>query len=414
MAVKQEYIDILVSIQGYSVKFAGTVRNEEDELELMIQLERKERRYFCRCGREFMSYYDGNERCVRDLSYGPFKRSWLVFWQVRLNCPECGVVTEQLDWVNPRVEYTKRLAAAVALSCREIRSIKSVAEQYGLHRGTVKEMDKAALERELPDPSESNPVLLGVDEFSIRRRHRYATVVVDLEGPTVPYVAEDRTKESLSGYYKAIGKDKCDQIEAVAMDMWPAYEEATREYCADAEIVYDPFHLIAAYGRDVIDKVRSQEAHKASEENREVIKGSRYLLLKNSENLDPIHNEPARLTELLKLNKRLNTVYTLKDDLKQLWLYRSETWAKRWFKAWYSRAMRSRIEPLKKFARKLLNHLDGILAHCRYPIHTGFIEGVNNKIKVIKRVAFGFRDMHYFFLKIRGAFCNHANHTEMS
>ena len=414
MAVKQEYIDIIVGIQGFSVIYAGTMEQEEGQRELMIQINRKEKRYFCGCGREFTSYYDGSERCVRDLSFGPYKRSWLMFWQVRVNCPECGIVTERLYWVSPRVVYTKRLAAAVALSCREIRSIKSVAEQYGLHRGTVKEMDKSALEKELPDPSESSPTLMGVDEFSIRRRHHYATVVVDLEGPTVPYVAEDRTKQSLSGYYDAIGEEKCKQIEAVAMDMWPAYEEATRECCPDAEIVYDPFHIISAYGRDVIDKVRSQEANKASEECREVIKGSRYLLLKNSENLDPLHNEPARLTELLKLNKRLNTVYTLKDDLKQLWLYRSEHWAKRWFKAWHNRAIRSRIEPLKKFARKLLNHLDGILAHCRYPIHTGTIEGVNNKIKVIKRVAFGFRDMHYFFLKIRGAFCDHFNHTEMS
>ena len=289
-----------------------------------------------------------------------------------------------------------------------------MAEQYGLHRGTVKEMDKAALEGELPDPSESNPRLMGVDEFSIRRRHHYATVVVDLEGPTVPYVAEGRTKESLSAYYRAIGKEKCDQIEAVAMDMWRAYDESTREHCANAEIVYDPFHIIAAYGRDVIDKVRSQEARKATEKHRDVIKGSRYLLLKNSENLDPARDEPARLSELLKLNKRLYTVYTLKDDLKELWLYRKEYWAKKWFKGWYGRAMRSRIEPLKKFARKLHNHFDGILAHCRYPIHTGFIEGVNNKIKVIKRVAFGFRDMHYFFLKIRGAFRNYANHTEAS
>jgi transposase len=411
MAVKQEYIDLLVSIQGYSVVFAGTMEQEEGQQELMIQLKRKETRYFCGCGREFTSYYDGVDRCVRDLSYGPYKRSWLMFWQVRLDCPECGVVTEHLDWVSPRVVYTKRLAAAVALSCREIRSIKSVAEQYGLHRGTVKEMDKAALERELPDPSESNPVLLGVDEFSIRRRHRYATVVVDLEGPTVPYVAEDRTKESLSGYYEAIGKDKCDQIEAVAMDMWPAYEEATRDHCAGAEIVYDPFHIIAAYAREVIDKVRSQEARKAAKGNREIIKGSRYLLLKNSENLDPLHDEPARLSELLKLNKRLYTVYTLKDDLKELWRYRSEAWALKWFESWRKRAMRSRIEALKKFASKLIRHIDGILAHCRYPIHTGFLEGVNNKIKVIKRVAFGFRDMHYFFLKIRGAFRNHANHT---
>jgi transposase len=292
----------------------------------------------------------------------------------------------------------------VALACRELRSLKSVAAQFDLAWGTVKQIDKAALKAELPDPSASNPRLLGVDEFSIRKHHHYATAVADLETMEVPYVAEDRTKESLAGFYHALGEEKCRQVEAVAMDMWPAYQEATREHCPNAELVYDPFHLIMAYGRDVIDKVRSQEYARASAENKEVIKGSKYLLLKNRENLDPFHNEPARLSELLRLNRNLAIVYTLKDDLKELWRYRSEAWARKWFEGWRRRAMRSGIEPLKKFAAKLKTHLAGILAHCRYPIHTGFLEGINNKIKVIKRVSFGFRDLEYFFLKIRGAF----------
>lgn len=410
MAVKQEYIDILISIQGFTVDYLGTVENDGDK-ELMIQLRRIDKRYKCPCGEEFSSYYDSNERCVRDLSYGPYQRSWLVFNQVRVECPDCGVVTEKLYWLERRTGYTKRLACAVALSSREIRSIKSVAKQYGLHPHTVKEIDKAALEEELPDIGEGNPKVIGVDEFAVRRRHRYGTVVADFPERSVLYVGEGRTKDSLGAFYKLLGPEKCLKIEAVAMDMWSAYEEATREHCPNAKIVYDPFHLIAAYGREVIDKVRSQEAKKASEMDGYFIKGSRYLLLKNRINLDPSRDEPARLSELLKFNKKLNTVYTLKDDLKQLWHYRRESWALKWFDGWYRRAIRSRIEPLKQFAKRLKNRLDGILAHCRYPIHTGFLEGINNKIKVIKRVAFGFRDLNYFFLKIRGAFCGKSIHS---
>ena len=197
------------------------------------------------------------------------------------------------------------------------------------------------------------------------------------------------------------------RIEAVAMDLWPAYQEATREYCPHAELVYDFFHLLQAYGRDVIDKVRVQEFNRASAEHQAVIKGTKYLLLKNPENLNPAHNEHARLDELLSLNHNLAIVYTMKDDFKQLWRYRSAAWARKWFEGWFQRAMESAIAPLQNFARKLKNHLPGILSHCRYPIHTGFLEGVNNKIKVIKRVAYGFHDLTYFFLKIRGAF-NHA------
>jgi len=411
MAVKQEYIDILVNIPGFMVSMVQVHHFEDEGTCLFITLFRKERKYRCRCGREFTSYYDCKGRSVRDLPYGPYKHSCLSFTQMRVDCPECGVVTESLDWVLPRVEYSKRLATAVALSCQEIRSIKAVAEQYGLHEKTVKKIDQAALEEELPDPSEASPKVIGVDEFSIRRRHHYGTTVFDFEKEEIPYVAKDRTKESLSGFYQTLGPEKCKRIEAVAMDMWRPYEEATREHCPNAEIVYDPFHLIAAYAREVIDKVRVQERWKAYGKLLDVIKGSRYLLLKNRENLDPKYDEPARLADLLRLNRRLNTVYILKDDLKQLWFYKSEAWARKWFEGWYRRAIRSRIEPLKNFARRLKDHLPGILAHCRYPIHTSFIEGVNNKIKVIKRIAFGFRDLKYFFLKIRGAFRPEVTHT---
>ena len=411
MAVKQEYIDLMVNIPGFSVGLAGTCDEWDGEKGLMIELIRKERRYFCRCGREFETCYDGRERSVRDLSFGIWKRSYLVFWQVRVNCSDCGIVTESLEWVAPRVGYTKRLAAAVAFSCREIRSLTSVAKQYDLHRHTVKAMDKAALEDELPQVGECSPKHIGVDEFSIRRHHSYATVVADLKDRSVLYVGVDRTKESLSFFYQTLGHEKCERIEAVATDMWPAYREATREHCPNAVIVYDPFHIIASYGREVVDKVRAQERKRATGLELEYIKGSRYLLLKNRNNLSPSRDEPARLSELLRLNRHLNTVYTLKDDLKQFWRYRSEAWARKWFDAWYGRAIRSRIEPLKRFAKKLKKHLDGILAYCRHPIHTGFIEGINNKIKVIKRVAFGFGDLDYFFLKIRGAFRRAEIHT---
>jgi transposase len=411
MAVEQDYIDILINIPGFSVAMVGTINGSDGSKELMIELKRKESLYRCRCGREFNIRYDSSERSVRDLSYGPWKRAWLVFWQARVDCPDCGVVTEVLDWVAPLKTYTKRLAAAVALSCREMRSLKSVAAQFGLHWGTVKEMDKAALLRELPDPGSASPRLMGVDECAIKKRHHYATVVADLETMEVPYVAEDRTIDSLAGFYRALGQEKCNRVEAVAMDMWPAYEEATRAHCPNAVLVYDPFHLIMAYGRDVIDKVRNHEYARASEKNKPVIKGSKYLLLKNRENLDPSKDEPARLSELLSLNRNLAVVYALKDDLKQLWRYRSLGWARNWFKGWHRRAMRSRIEPLKKFAGKLKGHLPGIMAHCRFPIHTGFLEGINNKIKVIKRVSFGFRDLEYFFMRIRGAF-RKPIHTE--
>jgi transposase len=298
-----------------------------------------------------------------------------------------------------------RLGAAVALACEETRSLKSIAEQFGLHWATVKEIDKKALERKVPAVGSQSPVLLAIDEFSIRKRHSYGTTVVNAQNASVLYVGRDRREESLKPFFEALGPEKCRIIEAVAMDMWKPYLKAVKENCPQAAIVFDPFHIIQAYGRDVVDKVRAEEYKKATLSTKEVIKGSRYILLKNSVNLDRSNGEHVRLKDLLKINRKINKVYILKDDLKELWRYKSEAWALKFFNSWYRRAIYSRIEPLKDFARMLKRHLEGIINHCKYQIHTGILEGINNKIKVIKRIAYGFRDIEYFFLKIRGAFC---------
>ncbi|GFP36202.1 transposase, partial [Candidatus Hakubella thermalkaliphila] len=185
--------------------------------------------FLCHCGREFDSYYDCSWRMVRDLPYGPYKRSWLAFPQFRVDCPECGVVTEKLAFCEPRLTYTKRLAAEVALSCREIRSLKAVAGEYALDWKTVKEIDKQALEEELPTPAETPARLLAVDEFSIKKRHKYGTTVIDAEAPAVLWVGKDRRQETLEEFFSLFGEKNCSGVEAVAMDMWDPYEAAVRK-----------------------------------------------------------------------------------------------------------------------------------------------------------------------------------------
>jgi transposase len=189
------------------------------------------------------------------------------------------------------------------------------------------------------------------------------------------------------------------------MDMNAAYELEVRKHCPQTQIVYDLFHVVAKYGREVIDRVRVDEANRLRHDRkaRRVIKGSRWLLLRNRRNIERAEDQ-VKLRELLQANRKLMTVYVLKDDLKHLWAYRYRGAALRFWKAWYGRAIRSRIKPLVAFAKKLKGYLPGILAHCRWPLHTSLIEGINNKIKVIKRMAYGFRDDEYFFLKIRAAF----------
>ena len=204
-------------------------------------------------------------------------------------------------------------------------------------------------------------------------------------------------------FFEKLGDEGRRRIEAVAMDMNGAYEAEVKAQCPRAKIVYDQFHVVAKYGREVIDAVRTSEAKRQTNRGeRQVIKRWRWLLLRNAEGLK--RKDRVRLRELLTVNRRLATVYMLKDDLKSLWDYRLPNWAYQFFREWYARAIRSRIKPLKHFARGLRERIDGVLAHCQYPLHTSLLEGIMNKIKVIKRMAYGFRDDDYFFLKIRAAF----------
>jgi transposase len=375
-----------------------------DVAEVVIELARTEREFRCSCGRVFDRYYDTRDQCVRDLPWGPWGRVFLLVPRVRVACPDCGVRTEPLAWVPPRCRYTRRLADAVALACREVRSIAAIADAFGLHWDTVKAIDKAALEIELNPPDLAGVRHLALDEFSIKRRHTYGTIFLDVARNRVLWVCATREKQAVTDVFRNVfGTEVCAGIEAVSMDWWQAYEEAVKECLPNAQVVWDLFHVVKKYNLEVIDRVRVDEAHRCqSPEESRAMKKTKFLLLKNRTNLRG--EEPAKLKALLAANRRLFVVHLLGDALKKLWDYRYPAWARRWFGGWYQRAIRSRIEPLKRFARALKERLHGVLAHCRHRIHTGTLEGTNNKVKVIKRVAYGFRDLDYFFLKIRGHF----------
>lgn len=184
----------------------------------------------------------------------------------------------------------------------------------------------------------------------------------------------------------------------MAGDRWDPYIASIKDNAPGAEIVFDKFHVIKNYSR-VIDKVRNIEFKKAAQENKEAIKGTKYLLLKNRSKLKK--NQKEQLQTLLELNQNINIAYVLKDDLKRVWDYKSTGWANKCLDSWMSTAIASNIKPLMKFAQTLDNYRYGLISHCHYPINSGRLEGMNNKIKVIKRLAYGFHDDDYFILKIK-------------
>ena len=188
------------------------------------------------------------------------------------------------------------------------------------------------------------------------------------------------------------------------MDMNTAFDLEVRQHCPHAEVVYDLFHVVARFGRDVVDRVRVDQANALREQPaaRKVIKRSRWLLLRNKGNLKG--DQAVKLNELLAANAALATVYLLKTELKEIWFAPSVREGFRRWRQWYRLTMESQLKPAIQFARRLKKYLRGILASAIYRMNSSILEGVNNKIKVIKRMAYGFRDSAYFFLKIKHAF----------
>lgn len=391
---------------GYRIGTVGRFEasTERPRPEVWIELHPTAARLRCSgCQEEWSGTHDVTARWVRDLPLlGATTR--LLVHRRRVECPRCGPRLEHVEWLGRYSRVTRRLGESVARLC-QVLPVKHVAEFFGLGWDAVKAIDKAHLAHTLGPVDLSGVEVLVMDEFSLRKGHKYATVVVDPRSKRVLWVGRGRTREDIRPFFELLGEEGCRAIKAVGMDMSLAFEEEVRLRCPQAVVVYDLFHVVAKYARDVIHRVRVDEANRlrGDKRARQVVKGARWLLLRNAENLKD-RDERIRLRELLAANKALLVVYLLKDDLKHLWTYRYAGAALRFWKDWYDRAMRSRIEPLKRFARRLKTRVHGIVAHCQWPLNTSLLEGINNRIKVMKRMAYGYRDHDYFFLKIRAAF----------
>ena len=283
-------------------------------------------------------------------------------------------------------------------------TVSQVAQHLAIDWKTVKNIDKFYLERDYGQPDVKGLRILAIDEISIRKGHNYLTIVLDFLTGRVVFVGKNRKVKTLKRFFNQLSPGQRKRIEAVAMDMWDPFIKAVKDKLPHAKIVFDLFHVVANFNR-VIDKVRNSEYRKASKDDKAVFKGTKYLLLKNRKNVRrPNHRH--RLEELLKLNQAINTVMILKDKLKHIWTYRSRSWAAKTLDEWCELARSLKDRSVNTFVRMLERYRYGIINHCDYPIHTGKLEGVHNKIKIIKRKAYGFHDLRYFTLKIYQAFYN--------
>jgi transposase len=350
------------------------------------------------CGQLCFDRYDRTVQRIRDLNVFEL-HSYLVLTKWRVHCPNCGVRVEDVGFADPYSRYTHRFEEFVFRMCRHT-PIANVAETLGLNWKTVKEIDKRALQRTFANPDYSSLRLLSIDEISYKKRHQYLTLVLDLERTRVIWVGKGRSQATLEGFFDEIGEENAQGIEAIAVDMWDPYLAAIEAKSPQANVVFDKFHIIRNYSK-VIDRVRNDEVKKAEKEDKPILRGTKYLLLKNWENLS--ERQQSRLDTLLSLNNNLNVAYVLKEDLKRLWDCKDQEEAQQVLAEWTQTAEESGIKALIGFARMLNRYAFGLFNHCEYPISNATLEGFNNKIKVIKRRCYGFHDLEYFTLKIKQA-----------
>jgi transposase len=322
----------------------------------------------------------------------------VVFPIPRVACQACGVVRQVgVGFADPRRTYT-RAFERYALELSRRMTILDVARHLGVSWDVVKDIQKRDLSRRYAKPKLKDLRRIAIDEIAVGKGHRYLTVVLDLESGAAVFVGDGKGGDALKPFWKRLRRCKA-KVEAVAIDMSPAYHAAVSAYLPGARIVFDHFHVIKLFN-DKLSCLRRPLFHRATAEQKKVLKGSRWLLLKAPENLDPERDEEARLEEALKLNEPLATAYYLKEDLRQFWSQPGKTFAGAFLTDWVRRAEASGVRMLRQMARTLESHRAGLLAYYDYPISTGPLEGTNNKIKTMKRQAYGFRDQEFFKLKI--------------
>jgi transposase len=355
------------------------------------------------CGATVMLYHDVTERRVRDLPLFDYQ-TVLVVPRRRVWCPQCrGPKSEALDWLEPYARHTTRFAESV---CRlaDLLPIAHVARYFGLSWSTVQQLHRRHLERQLGPVDLTGVTAIAMDEFAIHKGHRYATVIADAQTRRVLWLCEGKRRVDVRPFFEALGRDGCQAITAVAMDMNSAFDLEVRAHCPNAAVVYDKFHVLAKYNREVVDRVRVDRANELRDDRpaRKVVKRSKWLLLKRRDRLKD--QDRVRLEEILEANQPLAVSDIMREGLRGLWDQRDPEQLRQDWMDWIQQARESGVKPLATFARRLTNYLDGLVAFATHRLTTGFLEGINNTIKVIKRRAYGYRDQAYFFLRIRAQF----------
>jgi transposase len=363
--------------------------------------------YIDRLGRRLLRCGVCRHRCREVHSVRP-EREWrdlamrtlplkLRYCPRRVECPRCGVRVEDFPWAEPWARVTMALSNAVAVLAREL-SWQGTARHFGLNWKSVATVVKRAVNQGLRHRKRPPVHVIGIDEVSRRKGQVYLTVVYDLERRVLLWVGDERTEAAVRPFFtEEMGPRRCRTLRVVCMDMWATYAKLVREHAPNAKILFDRFHIVK-HLNEAVDAVRREQWRRLTAKERVDFKGTRWLLLKNPWNLKDSQKE--RLSTLVRWNTPLVRAWYLKEAFQLFWTYTQPWRAQQHLNKWIRSAVRSRLEPFKKFAQMLRSHLDGILPWTTIRLSNGAVEGMNNKIKSISHRSFGFRTAENFIAAI--------------
>lgn len=383
---------------GFAIRGYQYVRTQYQGGEVIFTVRQSLQSCRCSaCGSHEVQPRGHVERRFRSLPIG--SRATSVILPIpRVECQACGVVRQvEVAFADPRRSYTRAFERYVLDLSRRM-TILDVARHLNVSWDVVKDIQKRDLTRRYARPKLKNLREIAIDEIAVAKGHRYLTVVMDLHSGAVVFVGDGKGGDALKPFWKRLGRRR-NKIKAVAMDMSAAYRSAVSTHLKKAVIVFDRFHVMKLFN-DKLSDLRRSWYHRAEVDQKQVLKGSRWLLLKNAENLDADKNEKQLLEEALALNKPLATAYYMKEDLRRFWEQPGKRFATAFLNDWLRRAEASGVKMLQQMAKTLSAHRSGLLAYYDAMITSGPMEGTNNKIKTMKRMAYGFRDMEFFKRKI--------------
>lgn len=346
------------------------------------------------CGRELAVHDHAAERSWRHLDTCQLQ-TVLRARVPRVNCPEHGVLQIKAPWAEARARFTQLMERWIIDVLQQCATVSGACRLIGLSWDEVFGVMERAVRR---GQARKRPQILrqiGVDEKAFRKGHSYTTIVSDIERSTIEYLADERTRESLEGFYSSLTSQQRDGIEAVALDMWEPYIMATQAQVPQAprKIVFDRFHIMQHVGQ-AVDTVRKAEHRALRAAGDETLMRTKYLWLHSQENLTQERRD--QLAILLGQNLKVARAWAIKESLRRLWDYRREGWARRYFARWFFWATHSRLEPMRKVAHMLKRRLDNIVTYCRLRITNAVAEGINSKLMAIKRRACGYRNSEHF------------------